>query len=540
MSILLILVALALVLMIVAAVQRSLSKGRQPEAGGRGDGADIIAYLVLALAMGVAGFALANLASIAFPGDRFVFDPGEEVATALAALVVSTPFVFFFWRRQARRRVSFPRSAGWTLYLCLIEAVFLTAFVVSASRFVSGLLGGDSTSSWTGALVFGAIVVFHEYAVRATPPRSDAAELRRVIGSAISLGAAAAGLAGTLNGVLELGYETLGATTRDLGFDPWLGMLIVATPIWWYRWLTPWESEPDTPRISWTIAVCVIALAVALGAATSILVMVLQFMVAETPPAGSHFETLPVGLALTATGLIVWQAHRRGLGSAKEVSRHVYQYAMASIALITAVVMLVLLTVAAFDADMIVGGGIADVVAFATTLLAALAVWLWFDRRAGRVGGEGRALSWPRRIYTLGLGGAFALVAAGALITTLFILLRRLLVDDAQGSILVPASILAYTGLAAWYLLAGYFRERGTLPPVDYIAPFPVMIVCSHPGMIATRFPEEARLRVIYRDDQEGVIGDEMADEIVATVANRASLVWVDETGFRVAPMRAT
>jgi hypothetical protein len=44
---------------------------------------------------------------------------------------------------------------------------------------------------------------------------------------------------------------------------------------------------------------------------------------------------------------------------------------------------------------------------------------------------------------------------------------------------------------------------------------------------------------VIYRDDQEGVIGDEMADEIVATVANRASLVWVDQSGFRVAPMRA-
>jgi hypothetical protein len=339
--------------------------------------------------------------------------------------------------------------------------------------------------------------------------------------------------------LLELGYEALGGTTRDLGFDPWLGMLIVATPIWWYRWRTAWESEPETPRVSWTIAVCVIALAVAVGAATSLFVMVLQFMFAETPPAGSHFETLPVGLALTATGLVVWQAHRRGLGSAKDLSRHVYQYAMASIALITAVTMLVLLTVAALDTNMIVGGGTADVITFATTLLVALSVWLWFDRRAGRADGEGRALSWPRRIYTLGLGGAFALVAAGALITTLFILLRRLLVEDAQGSILVPASILAYTGIAAWYLLAIYFRERASSPPVDYIAPFQVVIVCSHPGMLATRFPEEAKLRVIYRDDQEGVIGDEMADEIVATVANRASLVWVDQSGFRVAPMRA-
>jgi hypothetical protein len=304
--------------------------------------------------------------------------------------------------------------------------------------------------------------------------------------------------------------------------------------------MTPWESEPETPRISWTIAVCVVALAVALGAVTGLLVMVLQYMLAETPPAGSHFETLPVALALTATGLVVWWAHRRGLGSAKDVSRQVYQYAMSSIALVTAVTMLVLLTVAALDDSLIVGGGIADVITFATTLIVALLVWLWFDRRAGRVDDGGQPLSWPRRIYTLGLGGAFALVAAGALITTLFILLRRLLVDAAQGSILVPASILAYTGLAAWYLLASYFRERGSLPPVDYIAPFQVTIVCSHPGMIATKFPDAARLRVIYRGDQEGVIGDDMADEIVTTVANSPSLVWVDQTGFRVAPMRVS
>jgi hypothetical protein len=29
-----------------------------------------------------------------------------------------------------------------------------------------------------------------------------------------------------------------------------------------------------------------------------------------------------------------------------------------------------------------------------------------------------------------------------------------------------------------------------------------------------------------------------MADEIVAAVANRAALVWVDDEGFRVAPKR--
>jgi hypothetical protein len=34
------------------------------------------------------------------------------------------------------------------------------------------------------------------------------------------------------------------------------------------------------------------------------------------------------------------------------------------------------------------------------------------------------------------------------------------------------------------------------------------------------------------------VIDDEMASAIVSTVANTSSIVWVDDTGFEVAPAR--
>ncbi|MGH3649897.1 MAG: hypothetical protein ACRDU9_04240, partial [Acidimicrobiia bacterium] len=91
------LVLLAVVLAVVAVMQRIMGKTPQKP----GEGADVIPYLLLALAMGVAGFALADLVSTAFPGDRFVFDPASELATSLAALVVSVPFAVFFWRRQA-------------------------------------------------------------------------------------------------------------------------------------------------------------------------------------------------------------------------------------------------------------------------------------------------------------------------------------------------------------------------------------------------------------------------------------------------------
>jgi hypothetical protein len=43
---------------------------------------------------------------------------------------------------------------------------------------------------------------------------------------------------------------------------------------------------------------------------------------------------------------------------------------------------------------------------------------------------------------------------------------------------------------------------------------------------------------VIYRADDAGMIDDEMAEAIVSAVAGTTSIVWVDESGFRVAPVR--
>ncbi len=72
------------------------------------------------------------------------------------------------------------------------------------------------------------------------------------------------------------------------------------------------------------------------------------------------------------------------------------------------------------------------------------------------------------------------------------------------------------------------------------VAPFDVTVICSHPGILAARFPEEARMRVFYRGDDAGVVDEGMADDIVASVANRSCFVWVDEDGFRIAPVRPT
>ena len=530
------LLLLAVVLVVVLVIQRSMSQKEDPVGA---TGADIVAYLVLALSMGVAGFSLASLASTAFPGETFVFNPAEEVATSLSALVVSVPFLIYFWRRQARRRATYPGSAGWTLYLALIELVFMSAFVISAVVFLNRVLDGDVTSAWTGVLVFGAIVVFHEHAVRITPPQSDAGELRRVLGSAIGLITATVGLVGVGAGVIGLGIERLGGVPRDTGFQPWLAMFIVGAPIWWYRWLRPWDTKPAAPKLTWAVTTTTVSLSVCLGAAAGILVMILEYLFAETTPSGRHFEMIHLALALSLTGLGIWMIHRRELRTAPRNAYLLYAYTVAAFGLAVAMSMAIALTISTFSETLIVGRSATDVITFASVLAVGAGTWLVLERR-GMGSEEPGIISWPRRLYTLGVGAFFGLIAAGALITAIFVLLRRVLADSQSGSLLEPVTVLVYAGLSSFYLLRFYATERAETPSAAVVAPFEVTVICAHPGMIASRFPPQARLRVFHHDDFAGVITDEMADEIVEAVDNRPSFVWVDGDGFRIAPMRAS
>ncbi len=371
--------------------------------------------------------------------------------------MVSTPFLIYFWRRQADRRDLYPAANGWTLYLSFIELVFMTAFVVSAVTFVNGLIGDEPASAWASAVVFGLIIVFHELATRRTPPLSEAGELPRVIGSAIGLITAAGGLFGSLAEV----FATLFGV-GDVGWHPWLAMAIVGLPVWAYRWLRPWPSPRESvPRLAWTTAVTVGAMAVAVGSATSLLVLGLQYVVGDTQPAGSHFEPAPIALGLLFPSILIAIVHRRALGAERNTQIRFVDYAMAAIGLVTAVIAAIALTVVAFDRSLIVGGGVEDVILFATVLVVGLAQWWVFTRRTARGDEESEKTSWPRRIYHLGLGVGFGLVAAGTLITTLVIVLRRLMDGETEGSLLTPLTIFIYTALATWYLLSAYAQRSG-------------------------------------------------------------------------------
>ncbi len=118
------------------------------------------------------------------------------------------------------------------------------------------------------------------------------------------------------------------------------------------------------------------------------------------------------------------------------------------------------------------------------------------------------------------------------------ILFQRLLGSGGDDTLAIQASLFILPGLATLLLLRLNAPDRDLIASPGVVPPLNVTLVCSHPGLIATGFPKEAKLAVIYRDDDVGIIDDTMAAEIVEAVGHTSSLVWVDEDGFRVAPSR--
>lgn len=529
-----VLILAALVIGGIALVRRVT--GKHDEGGG--EGGDVLIYLLMALAVGVAGFALASLAATALAGGDFVVDVRGRVANSLAALVVGVPVAVLLWRRQERRRESHPRSAGWTVYLALMEAVFMTSLVAALFGFFSWIFTDSTDAAWTNIVVFGGIVVFHEWAASRTPPASDAAGLPRVIGSAVGLVATVIGLGGVIWWLLSEVYATLTPTAGGSDLGTWISFLLAGAPVWYYRWLRPWPGEADTPRNAWTFLTSVAGLTAALGALTVTAIETILFLVSDTAPAGAHFDFLPATITVAIVGGAGWAHHRRRLGRERTDPVRAYDYAMTAIGLVATVGGATALSTAAFGPSDLVGSSAEVIIGTTTILVVGAAVWLFFWTRATRQPRELEAASGPRRFYLIALSVVLGLTSAGSLIATLVIVFQRLLGSGGDESIVVPVSLFVFAGLATWHLLRVNSEDRALIGSEETLTPFNVTIVCSHPGMISAKFPDVARVRVLYRDDETGVIDEEMADEIVAAVGNRSSYVWVDADGYRVAASR--
>jgi hypothetical protein len=506
------------------------------------DGVDIIPYLLLALAVGTAGFTLAALARASLTAGQLAGRPTSEIAGALAALVVSAPIAFLLWRRQARRRRAYPETAGWPVYVAIVELVFLTAFFVSVWDLAGVLSGDDAGADWTDVVIYGGIVAFHWWAARQELPEGDVGELPRLIGSGVALVALVYGLIGTTTWLFTLVFDAVWGPAEIPEVAQALALLVAAAPIWAYRWLTTWGREPGLLRSFYLGLASSVTLVMAIGAAVTSVVTIMTFLVGEPRPAVEHFLHMPVTLAILIWAGVLWRHHLARSGSVRSAARRGYEYTMTAVGLAALVASSVALVEAAFTPTLAGTNNTATLLTLGSVVIASGWVWLHFWRKVQAASPrEEEARTVPRRVYLVGMAIVLGLTAAGSLIAVLVIVFRSVLgeVEATAGSLRLPVTLTVVSGLATWHLISQIRDDRAGIATVP-VKPFTVTVVCSHAGNLWEMFPREAKVRVLYRDDATGVIDEEMASEIVSAVDATSSLVWVDEDGFRVARARET
>lgn len=501
---------------------------------------DLIAYGLLAIAVGTTVFAVTQLGQAAFPGERVAGDPGQQVATALAALVVGAPIAFLLWRRQAQRRKLYPDSSGWPVYLAFAEAVFTTALLVTSFQLIVWLFGNEPRSSWTDVVILAGVFVFHEWASRQDPPGSEIAELPRVTGSVIGLIAASIGVGGVLWNLFEYLYGTIFATAGNLDLSEPIVLVALGAPLWAYRWLRPWPGAAAVPRKTWLVATSTISLSTAIGSMMAMAVVAITFILGDVGSAAEHFELVPGALAVLAVALGVWRHHQQRIGTERDNTLRTYEYIMAALGLAFAVGGLTALVTVALGDEALVGDSRPEVIlSLAILTLTAVAVWLWFWNKCQSADRAAESVSPPRRIYVLGMAIVAGLAAAQALIATLVVLFQFAFgLDPSQRTLVTEGALAVFATLTTLHLVRVNKADRALIETSEVILPFTVTIVCSHPGKLAALFPKEATTRVIYRADEAAIVTEEMAEAIVAAVATTSSIVWVSDTGFEVAPAR--
>jgi hypothetical protein len=282
----------------------------------------------------------------------------------------------------------------------------------------------------------------------------------------------------------------------------------------------------------------VFGVSTAIGAAGTTAVQLLLFMFTETDPAATHFTSLPGTAAVGGVGLLVWWHHRTSLGEERTNAVRSYGYAMAAIGLGISIGGATGLATVAFSPADFINDPTEAVIAVIVILVTGLSVWGWYWTRAQAAPRETEAGATPRRFYLVGLAVITGLVSAGALIGTLVVLFQLLIAGESNDTMALQASLFVFSGLATWHLLRANGKDRELIVSPDVVTPFDLTIVCSHPGPIATLVPKEARVKILYRGDDVGLITETMASAIVEEVGQRSSIVWVDDRGYRIAAAR--
>jgi hypothetical protein len=526
---------------LLLARRRTTSQGTSP--------AEIVTYLILAVATLITTNSISSLLEIVMPGDGVLIAGADDLALSLSTLIVAGVVAVALWIAMERTTTDLARPAR-ELYLAVVNAVSMTVLAVGTIRVLMWAVGvtGFEPSALADIAAFGGAWFLHE---RFRRPPEELDELRQVAGALLGLALASAGSFGILfasfDAVVSSGQVIAGDDSFSEILRASLVLLVVGVPFFWWFWLRGLADRPGSWRNGYALLVSIAAWFSAFTALAVLLNRILQTML-DLSGDGYSSTSASAATAIVA-GLIYWH-HRPVLGRERNQSIRIVEYVLSAIGLIAGSGAVV--TLASILGDNLFGGGsIIDddtrlaLSALVVLILSAFTVWRYWMKALQLAGDPVEMISAPRRATILILRVGYFLVGAGSLIVVLYILLRAAL--DGDGSELsegltVAVPLVVVSGLMVWHLAELRAKPApGAAAPIEPVAGprklGTITLVATDPGPLPMMIHG---MRFLKRGDGIGVVDQSRADEIVsalASVATSAAMVTVDADGFTIVPL---
>ena len=512
--------------------------------------AEIVTYLILAVATLITTNSISSLLEIVMPGDGVLIAGAEDLALSLSTLIVAGVVAVALWIAMERTTTDVARPAR-ELYLAAVNVVSMVVAAIGAVRVLLWAVGVDGfeQSALADVVAFGAAWFIHER-LRRRPEELD--ELRQAAGALFGLALASGGafriLFASFDAIVGSGQVIAGVDGFSEQLRIGLVLLVIGVPFFWWFWLRGLAGRPGGWRDAYAIIVSIGAWITAFTALAVVFNRLAQVILGVADEASTS-TSVSAAVAIVA-GLVYWH-HRPVLGQERNLPIRIVEYFFSAVGLIAGSGAVV--TLAAVLGDNLFGGGsVVDsdsriaIGALVVLILSALTVWRYWIKALLLADDPVEKASAPRRATILILRFGFFLVGAGALIVVLYVLLRAALDGDASelaDDLTVAVPLVVVSGLMVWHLAEQRTKPvPGAVVPVEEVAVAParlgtVTVVATDPGPLPTMIQG---MRFLKRGDGIGTVDQERADEIVsalASITTSAAIVLVDGNGYTIVPI---
>lgn len=492
-------------------------------------------YLLLAILFVVVTIGLADLVALALGAGPSYGDPSDNLARALAFVIVGTPLAIAlaWWTLRAHRvDATEGESPVFVVYMTLMLFSSLVTAAAGLQDVLAGVIGRSRLEADSVGLfvAWGALWVLHWLAAKRLLT-ADRNLPQLLLGSLVGLVMGTYGLTSTLGTSIKLLTDSATYVNPSSALGQGLSLLIVGALVWVWYWARGTIGQPR--QILWHAYVLLAGVAggfiLALVGASQMLWSVLVWFLGDRfgVPAYQHFEHTAIQFAAVLVGLLIWWYHRTVLGESAEGRnevKRVYEYLIAGVALsatATGVGTVLVAFIEALTAGADLGMTTKNTVLAAVTMLivGAPVWWVYWRRIRAAVAADpvGEVPSISRRIFLVALFGIAGIAAVVALLTAGYMFFQDIVGGNlgvatirtmryALGVMVASAAVSVYHGVI-------FVQDRKVALPERVAGPASVVLVgAADEGLAkAVNLATGARVEVWERLDTASPAWDQEA-----------------------------